>query len=58
LRMLVAVADVAHLAAAAGPLTMALIAAALVIVAGGFAGMKLIGRRQSEPVEARARKRA
>jgi membrane protein implicated in regulation of membrane protease activity len=56
--MLVAVADVALLAAAAGPLTMTLIVAALVIVAGAFAGMRMIGRRQPEPVEARARKRA
>ena len=56
--MLVAVADVALLAAAAGPLAMALIVSALVIVAAAFAGMRLVGRRQPEPVEVRARRRA
>jgi membrane protein implicated in regulation of membrane protease activity len=56
--MLIAVADVALLAAAAGPLTMTLIVAALVVVAGAFAGSKSIGRRQPQPVEVRARKRA
>jgi len=56
--MLVAVADVALLAAAAGPVVMTLIIAALVIVAGAFAGLKMINRRQPEPIEARGRKRA
>ena len=56
--MLVAVADVALLAVASGPLTMALIVAALVIVAGSFAGLRMVSRRRPEPVEARARKRA
>jgi hypothetical protein len=56
--MLVAVADAALLAAAAGPLMMMLIVAGLVIVAGTYAGMKLVNRRQPEPVEARARRRA
>jgi membrane protein implicated in regulation of membrane protease activity len=56
--MLVAVADVALLAAAAGPLTMMLIVAALVIVAGAFHGMRMISRREPEPVQVRARRRA
>lgn len=53
--MLVAVADVAVLAAAASPLVTVLVIAALVIVAGGVAGMRLIGNRQPAKVAARRR---
>jgi hypothetical protein len=44
--MLVAVADVALLAAAAGPLLIMLLIAGLVIVGGTVAGMRMAGRRQ------------
>ena len=56
--MLVAVADVALLAAAAGPLVTLMAVGALVIVAGAFAGMRLINRRGPEPAKAAARRRA
>ena len=56
--MVVAVVDVALLAAAAGPAVTVLVVAGLVIVAGGFAGMRLINRRAPETAKAAARKRA
>ena len=56
--MLVAVADVALLAAAAGPLVIWMVVAGLVIVAGAFLGLRMIGRRAPEPAEAALRERA
>ena len=54
--MLVAVADVALLAAAAGPLVTWMVIAGLVIVAGAFAGLRMISRPAAE--KAAVRKRA
>jgi hypothetical protein len=45
--MLVAVADVALLAAAAGPLVVLLIVAGLVLVAGAVAGSRMLTRRDT-----------
>ncbi|GLY95647.1 hypothetical protein Acsp02_29020 [Actinoplanes sp. NBRC 103695] len=56
--MIVAVADIALLAAAAGPAVTVLVVAGLAIVAGGFAGMRSISRRAPEQAKAAARKRA
>jgi hypothetical protein len=56
--MLVAVADAALLAAAASPLVTTLVIAGLVIVAGAFAGMRLITGRTPEPAKATYRRRA
>lgn len=50
--MLIAVIDVALLAAAAGPLMTMLVIAGLVIVVGTFAGMRMINRREPEPAKA------
>jgi hypothetical protein len=56
--MLVAVADVALLAAAAGPLVTWTVIGGLVIVGGAFAGLRLISRRAaSEPAKAAVRRR-
>lgn len=55
--MLVAVADVALLAAAAGPSVIVLVIAGLMIVAGAFAGMRMINRRAPEPAKTAARRR-
>ncbi|MFG1603012.1 hypothetical protein [Actinoplanes sp. NPDC049265] len=54
--MLVAVADVALLAAAASPLVTILVIAGLVIVAGAFAGKWVLNRPQ--PAKATYRRRA
>lgn len=55
--MLVAVADVALLAAAAGPLVTMLVIAGLVIVVGTVAGMRMVTRREPEPAKAVIRRR-
>jgi hypothetical protein len=46
--MLIAVADVAILAAAAGPLIMLLVVAGLVLVGGAALGMRMLTRRDAE----------
>jgi hypothetical protein len=55
--MLVAVADVALLAAAVSPLVTTLVVVGLVVVAGAFAGMRLINNRGPEPAKAAYRRR-
>ena len=54
--MLVAVVDVALLAAAASPLVTTLVIAGLVIVAGAFVGMRLVNNRAPEPAKAYRRR--
>jgi len=56
--MLVAVADFAILAAATGAVTMLLIVAGLVALAGGVIAYRGLFRPSEQPVEAVARRRA
>ena len=56
--MLVALVDVAILAAAAGPLVTTVIAAALVIAAGAFLGVRMAARRETARPEPVVRRRA
>ena len=53
--MLIAVVDVALLAAAAGALVTMLIVAGLVIVVGAYAGLRMVNR--PEPAKADTRRR-
>ena len=50
--MLVAVVDVALLAAAAGPLLSVLFLVALVVLVGGVIGVRQLGRRERVRAEA------
>ena len=56
--MLVAVADVALLAAAAGPLAVLLIVAALVLVGGAVVGSRMLTRRDTVTAEPATRSMA
>ncbi|MEU8236967.1 hypothetical protein AB0C07_01830 [Actinoplanes missouriensis] len=56
--MLVAVADLAILIAAAGPVLAFLLVAALAVVAGGVLAFRNLRRPQPEPVKVVARRRA
>ena len=56
--MLVAVADVALIVAAAGLLTVLLVVAGVTVVAGGVLAARNLTRRQPEPAEVVARRRA
>jgi hypothetical protein len=57
--MLIAVADLALIVAAAGVLTTLLILTGLVVLAGGVVATRtLLNRRDPEPVEVVARRRA
>lgn len=56
--MLVALADVAIIASAAGPALMLLIVAALLVTAGGVYAARTLGRRTPAPAKAEFRRRA
>jgi hypothetical protein len=56
--MLVAMADVALLAAAAGPLIMLLCLLGLVTVAGSMLGLRMLARRTDTDTEVVVRRRA
>ena len=56
--MLVAVADVALLAAAVGPLIVLLCLAGLVTAAGSVLGLRMLSRRTDTNTEVAARRRA
>ena len=56
--MLVALADVALVAAAVGPLIMLLCLAALVTVAGSVLGLRMLSRRTDTNTEVAVRRRA
>ncbi|GIF10869.1 hypothetical protein [Actinoplanes teichomyceticus] len=56
--MLVALADVAIVAAAAGPLTMVLIVAGLLVAAGALVTARNFGHRAPAPAKAVVRRRA
>ncbi|BAL92666.1 hypothetical protein AMIS_74460 [Actinoplanes missouriensis 431] len=56
--MLVAVADLAILIAAAGPVLAFLLVAALAVVAGGVLAFRNLRRPRPEPVKVVARRRA
>jgi uncharacterized RDD family membrane protein YckC len=56
--MLVALVDVAILAAAAGPVTMLLLIAGLGVVAGGVYATRGLGNRATAPAKSVTRRRA
>jgi apolipoprotein N-acyltransferase len=56
--MLIAVADVAILAAAAGPLIVLLIIAGLVLLAGAVLGMRMLTRRDAVQTQSPTRSMA
>jgi hypothetical protein len=56
--MLVALADVALIAAAVGPLIMLLCLAGLVTVAGSVLGLRMLSRRTEPNTEVAVRRRA
>ena len=56
--MLVAVADVALLAMAAGPLILLIVVASLVLIVGAVVGCRMLTRRDGAETEVVGRKRA
>jgi hypothetical protein len=56
--MLVAVADVALLAVAAGPVILLIVVASLVLIVGAVVGCRMLTRRDGAETEVVGRKRA